>query len=275
MSKSTKRSQFNPEQYNPEGNHAAFTPYREDLAYIHDAGFSTFASNAGAGVLKLFETHGIDSGLVVDLGCGSGVWARMLVEAGYDVQGIDLSPAMIEICRRRVPAGRFEVASLLDAALPACRAVTSMGECLNYLFDPQNNQDALRRLFRRIYEALAPGGLFICDVIEPGYGAISGPARRHMKGENWAVLVEVRENERDRTLTRAITSFRAVPASPKHGTLYRRDEETHSVQLYRGEDLAEDLRNTGFSVDHSRSYPDFELSAAHSVLVAKKVPVNL
>ncbi len=234
------------------------------MAYIHDAGFTDFARKAGHGILKLLSKHAIHDGKVVDLGCGSGVWARMLVDAGYDIHGVDISADMIDICRERVPEGHFEVGSLLEASLPSCNAVTSMGECLNYLFDPQNNLDALRRLFGRIYQALTPGGLFVCDIIEPGYGAISGPPKRHMKADDWAVLVEVHEDETSHTLTRAITTFR------KTGTLYQRDEEVHRVQLYRGEDLEEALKTAGFIVGRSRSYPDFQLSEAHSVLVAQK-----
>ncbi len=188
----------------------------------------------------------------------------MLVDTGYDVHGIDISPDMIDMCRERVPEGHFEVGSLLDASLPVCVAVTSMGECLNYLFDAQNNLAALRRLFDRIYESLTPGGIFVCDIIEPGYGVISGPPRRHMQGKDWAVLVEVHENETDHTLTRAITTFRQA------GTLYQRDEEVHRVQLYKGEDLEDALQHAGFTVDRSRSYPDFQLSEAHSVLIAQK-----
>jgi 2-polyprenyl-3-methyl-5-hydroxy-6-metoxy-1,4-benzoquinol methylase len=33
---------------------------------------------------------------------------------GHRVHGIDLSPAMIELCRRQVPNGRFEAANMLE-----------------------------------------------------------------------------------------------------------------------------------------------------------------
>jgi len=220
--------------------------YFDDLAYIHDAGFGEFAKNSGPGLLEILRQNAITKGLVVDLGCGSGIWARELSRAGYDVLGIDISPAMIEIARKRVPRGEFRVESLLKAKLPKCDAVTSLGECLNYLFDRRNNITQLRRLFRRIYTALKPGGVFVFDIAEPGRG--KGPRQKHREGKDWAVLVEVDEDPRTNLLTRRITSFRKV------GELYRRAEETHRLQLYHRSEVANQLRETGFKVKTISGY---------------------
>jgi SAM-dependent methyltransferase len=52
---------------------------------------------------------------VLDIGCGSGVPIdRDLIEHGYDVVGIDVSPKQIELARERVPGGRFEVRDMVD-----------------------------------------------------------------------------------------------------------------------------------------------------------------
>jgi 2-polyprenyl-3-methyl-5-hydroxy-6-metoxy-1,4-benzoquinol methylase len=61
--------------------------YQNDLAYIHDTGFGEFARGSAPGLLQLFQQNGIIEGLVVDLGCGSGIWARALADAGYEVVG--------------------------------------------------------------------------------------------------------------------------------------------------------------------------------------------
>jgi ribosomal protein L11 methylase PrmA len=47
--------------------------YREDLAYIHDVGFGKFAGAAAPVLLDAFNRAHISRGLVVDLGCGSGI----------------------------------------------------------------------------------------------------------------------------------------------------------------------------------------------------------
>jgi 2-polyprenyl-3-methyl-5-hydroxy-6-metoxy-1,4-benzoquinol methylase len=52
---------------------------------------------------------------ILDVGCGSGrPIDNYLVEHGYDVTGIDVSPKQIAMAKRAVPSARFEVSNLLD-----------------------------------------------------------------------------------------------------------------------------------------------------------------
>ena len=80
--------------------------YGADLAYIHDAGFGEFATRAAPEVVRLLRANGVRRGLVVELGCGAGTVARALTDAGYDVLGVDISPAMIRLARTRAPRGK-------------------------------------------------------------------------------------------------------------------------------------------------------------------------
>jgi SAM-dependent methyltransferase len=106
--------------------------------------------------MEILDRNGIRDGLVVDLGCGSGLWARELVDAGYEVLGIDISGAMIELSRNRVPEAEFRVGSLFEVEIPSCNAVTAVSEVLNYLFDAENEERGLGRLFQRVHDALVP-----------------------------------------------------------------------------------------------------------------------
>ncbi len=83
---------------------------------------------------------------------------------------------MIALARRVVPAATFRVASFVSVPLPACNAVTAVGEVLGYLLDPRHDAAALRRLFARVRAALHPGGLFLFDL--PGPGRVPGGSRR-------------------------------------------------------------------------------------------------
>jgi len=214
--------------------------YREDLSWIHDLGFGDLARNAGELLLRKLAEEGIDSGRVIDLGCGSGVLAAMVSDAGYDVLGIDLSPAMIELARERVPDGQFLCESLLSTELPSCVAVVAVGECFNYRFDENVSGEALRGLFSRIRAALQPGGLFLFDAAEPGRLAGEKNLKTHVDGGDWALLMSAEENPDTRRLIRCITSFRRV------GDLFRRDDECHEMDLLPAEDLLEDLSSAGF-----------------------------
>ena len=105
--------------------------YRKDLAYIHDIGFRSYVLQAIPVILAILKQHGIQDGLIVDLGCGSGLSAEELVRAGYRVLGVDISAAMIEIARCRVPLAEFQVKSFFKVEIPNCSAVISIGECFN------------------------------------------------------------------------------------------------------------------------------------------------
>jgi SAM-dependent methyltransferase len=238
--------------------------YHDDLAYIHDAGFGHFAGNAAPVLLRLLRSSGVKAGLVIDLGCGSGILAQEVVAAGYDVLGIDLSLAMIELAKQRVPGGRFHQGSFLTAELSPCIAVTAIGEIVNFLFDRANTKSSLVKLFRRVYRALLPGGTFLFDAAEPGRVPGGGPLRSYREGDDWAVLFSAEEDRRHRLLTREITSFRKV------GDLYRRDHEVHRLRLYRRSELSRELVRIGFRVRTLAGYGKFRFPPGHVGFVAQR-----
>lgn len=233
--------------------------YRDDVAYVHDAGFSDFSLNAAPGLLRVLRRCGITSGLVTDLGCGSGRWARELGRAGYDVFGVDQSAAFIRMARKTAPRARFVVASLHSVKLPARDAVTSLGECFNYCFDRGRG---LARLFARVYRALRPAGAFIFDVAGPARIPESAPQRRWFQGRDWAILVETAGKQN--ALTRQIICFRKV------GRLYRRTEEIHRLRLYGAAEVVEELGGAGFEVQALAGYGRFRFPVGITGLVARK-----
>jgi len=238
--------------------------YGPDLAYIHDSGFTEYARSAAPGLLRILRANNVANGLMVDLGCGSGRWARELNDHGYRVFGVDQSRAMIRLARRHAPQSKFKVASLVDVKLPACDAVTCIGECLNYTFDPRNSRAQLRRLFRRIIRALRPGGVFVFDVAEPA--RIPARAEQHWveRAEDWTILVEIDGDRKWSLLSRRIISFRKV------GKFYRRTEETHHLRLYRTSDLIRDLEQCGFRARQLPGYGQFRLLPGMAAVLAIK-----
>ena len=179
--------------------------YRKHLAYIHDVGFDYYALKSAPGILEILQKNNLREGLIIDLGCGSGLSAKEFTKAGYQVLGIDISPAMIEIARKKVPEAEFICESLFKAKIPPCNAVTSVGECINYLFDEENNHQTLISLFEKVYKSLIPGGVFIFDLLKP-VSTIKTQGFR--EGEGWIVLFEKEENREQKTLIRRIISLR-------------------------------------------------------------------
>ncbi len=229
--------------------------YSADLAYIHNEGFAASIPQAKAHLLELIKPRTKLAGsrerrkpLVVDLGCGSGIWARELLRAGYDVLGIDISEPMIRLARKNAPGGHFVKGSIRNFQLPDCDAVSALGEVITYCFDPNLTRGELRRLFARVHAALSPGGLFILDFAGPGRAGPAGVREGFSLGSDWAVLFRVKEDRRRRELRRTITSFCRV------GELYRRTQEVHKQRLYTPLEVGRQLRQAGFEVKRLEGY---------------------
>ena len=212
--------------------------YGRDVAHVHDVGYGDFARDSAPGLLRLLRRAGIHEGLVVDLGCGSGIWAATLLDDGYDVLGIDQSEALLEIARERAPGARLEHGSLFDVRLPPCAAVTAIGECFSYTVDARAGRPALAALIQRIATVLQPGGLFVFDVVTAGREPEDG-RRTWSEGPDWLLCLEAREDPANATLTRRIAVFRPV------GDSYRRSDELHRLWLYSRGDALTDLEAAG------------------------------
>jgi SAM-dependent methyltransferase len=238
--------------------------YDEDLAYVHDVGFWHVARNAAVELLERLRANRISAGLVVDLGCGSGILAEQLTKAGFDTLGFDISKAALEIARRRAPKATFRHASFLEADIPPCVAVAAVGEVFNYLFDPHNSPSAFQKLVKRVHDALAPGGLFMFDLATVGRGPAGESRRTYVDGQDWVCVVNTREDRASRILTRQISTFRKV------GQLYRRSDEIHRLRLIGASHAISAVRKAGFFAHTIQSYGEFRLRRGWYGVVCRK-----
>jgi SAM-dependent methyltransferase len=228
--------------------------YGDDLAAIHDLGFGDWA-RAAANVLLAHAPPG----LVVDLGCGSGILAAEVAAHGRPVLGVDQSGAMLRLAGARVPAGEFRRMSLFDAELPPCAAVAVVGEGVNY--DAGGDHVAkVKALLRRAYKALQPGGILLLDAAGPGRA--KGGSRSWSEGKGWAAMAEA--SEKGDELTRRIVTFRQLSGE------WRRAEETHTLRLLSLAALERDLDKVGFVVQRVSGYGPVELPKGHAAFIARK-----
>lgn len=102
---------------------------------------------------------------VLDVCCGTGTMTEMLAREGFQMTGIDLSPAMIEEARRKGAARksktRYEVGDARDFDLgETFDSALSFFDSLNNILEPEGLQAA----FGRVRAHLERGGSFIFDL---------------------------------------------------------------------------------------------------------------
>jgi ubiquinone/menaquinone biosynthesis C-methylase UbiE len=94
------------------------------------------------------------NGTVADVGCGPGRVMKAVKDLGLDVFGVDLSPEMVALARRRYPDLRFEVGSMLALDMPD----ESLGGVLashSIIHVPWAHRS---QVFAEFHRVLAPGG---------------------------------------------------------------------------------------------------------------------
>ncbi|GLW94883.1 class I SAM-dependent DNA methyltransferase [Actinokineospora globicatena] len=109
-------------------------------------------------------------GQVADLGCGPGRITAHLDSLGLSAFGIDLSPGMVAVARRRYPDLRFTVGSMLALDLPDNSVAGAVAWYSIIHTDPSD----LPVLFAELHRVVAPGGYLLVAFKD-------GDERRHLK----------------------------------------------------------------------------------------------
>lgn len=110
-------------------------------------------------------TVGVEATRILDLGSGTGVTARGVLDrhAGAELIGVDASDAMLDHARALVPEGTFLVQQL-EERLPAGPFDLVVSAFAVHHLDGRGKE----QLFGRVADVLGPGGRFVlCDVVVP------------------------------------------------------------------------------------------------------------
>ena len=169
---------------------------------------------------ELLKEYGVQDGLVLDLGCGTGTMTELLAADGYDMIGVDNSEEMLEIAREKQIKSGHEILYLLQdmrefELYGTVGAVFSICDSLNYITEPEE----LKQVFRWVNNYLDPGGIFIWD--------------------NY-YYEEERINEYELNLF-----IREDAESETEGDLYRRFRETHFQRAYTLEEITRIVEESG------------------------------
>lgn len=203
----------------------------ESIAYDYDDFFafnSLFEFDA-----EVIDRHLTRSGLVVDLGCGTGRAIVRLARRGFTCLGVDLSMYMLEVVGDkaaeeslpilRVQANMTQMGWLRDESADYCLSLFST---LGMVRGRKSRQQVLGEV-RRI---LKPGGLLILHVHNWWFNLLDAAGRA-----NIARSLVRRLWNRDEELGDRFFDYRGIPRMFLH--------------LYRRSELIADLRTAGLVID--------------------------
>lgn len=115
-------------------------------------------------LIGLLKEYGVDDGLVLDLGCGTGNMTEILAASGYDMIGIDNAEEMLEIAMEKRAESGHDILYLLQdmrefELYGTVKAVVSICDSVNYITEEED----LLEVFRLVNNYLDPKGVFVFD----------------------------------------------------------------------------------------------------------------
>lgn len=212
--------------------------YYDELMYDVDyAGWVDY-------ILRIFRRYNLRGTKVLDIACGTGIVAGYFAKYRYDITGIDLSEAMLEVAQERVqskyPQTQFIQADMTQFDLREhFDAVICLYDSLNYLL----KESQLQKAYQCAYNHLRPGGLYIFDMnTEFALSQIWGEGTTVRETKNLTSIWESEYNATTRISTLKLTFF----ARQDNG-YYLRGQETHKETFYPYSTIRRLLDHAGFA----------------------------
>ena len=180
---------------------------------------------------------------ILDLCCGTGQLAQMLIDGGYQVTGLDGSKEMLRFASENAPGAEFIAADARSFRLPdTYHAVISTFDSLNHIMVLEE----LTAVFRNVYAALQQGGLFLFDLnMEAGYKT-DWNDNFGIVEEDHVCVVRSSYNSEEQTAHFEATIFYA-----ENG--WQRSDITLAQKCYSEPEILSALNTAGFREIHSHA----------------------
>uniref|UniRef100_A0AAU3H8K2 Class I SAM-dependent methyltransferase n=1 Tax=Streptomyces sp. NBC_01401 TaxID=2903854 RepID=A0AAU3H8K2_9ACTN len=189
---------------------------------------------------------------VLDIGCGTGVFALLLAGRGIEVVGVDPAQASIDVARTKLGSGRVRWICGDATSLPPLQVdlATMTANVAQAIADPQT----WRKTLRGAHEALRPGGRLIFETRDPARRAWQEWTREksyrvtQVSGvgsvESWVHIIEV---------SMPLVTFRWTYRFAADGQVLTSDS---TLRFRERHEVEKDLDAHGYVVDDIRNAPD-------------------
>lgn len=207
-------------------------PYEEWGEYLHG----------------LLAENGIEGGLVLDLGCGTGTMTEYLANLGYDMIGVDNSEDMLDIALEKKEKSGHDILYLCQdmrefELYGTVRSIISICDSLNYITEPEE----LQQVFRLADNYLDSDGVFIFDFnTEYKYRKVLGDCTIAESRDECSFIWDNYYYEEEQINEYELSLFVRDEESSQSGQdIYRRYQETHFQRGYTLEEMKELLEAAG------------------------------
>lgn len=224
--------------------------YTTDFASIYDEFMDNVPRQDWGGfIVDFLKRKGICDGLLLDLGCGTGIITRFLARAGYDMIGVDASFEMLNIARNIEESAKGQSEGEVSDILYLCqdmrelelygtvRAVVSVCDPLNYVL----SEDELLKVFTLVNNYLDEGGYFIFDMNTPYYySEVLGGGSFSDYREDAAIIWNNYFDEEE-----IINEYEVIMFKENENGLYEKSVENHYEKGYEIDKIKELIEEAG------------------------------
>ncbi len=241
-----------------------------NFALLYDVLMDDFDYVAWSGYIqRILNKNGIEQGRILEMACGTGSLTKELLDLGYRVDGFDLSEEMLAVAHNKLSKNKnlrlfnmdmteFKMDRKYKAIIAAC-------DSINYIL----SENSLKQTFKRAYDHLEDGGLFIFDIN-------SEYKLREILGNN--IFLEDRdeifytwENQFDEDSN--ICEFYLTFFHSDDGENYQRFDEVHREKAYSIKTVKSLLIEVGFieiDIYEAFEFEDVKEESERINFVAKK-----
>ncbi len=185
---------------------------------------------------------------VLDVACGTGEHARSLAEEhGFEVDGLDLDPAFVQIARRKLTRGTVYQGDMTSFQLPRrYDVVLCLFSSIGYVRTLEN----VRRTFDRFRTHLAEGGLTLVEPwFAPGVLQHGTVGMKTAKREDVSVARMSHMQVEGRLSRVRFEYLIGRPGGIAHAS------ELHELGLFTTEETLECFRRAGLQATHDPKGP--------------------
>ncbi len=215
-------------------------------------------------VKNLLERHGKDS--VLELGIGTGLFAIPLHEAGFDIEGLEISQVMIDVVGQRAPGLKVHKGDMRDYKINRrYDTILALSSVLVFVA----NEQEIKQCLQRCYDHLESKGILVLEL--PNHSVELGQSNNSQEihqNEDQSTIVVIQSAVEGQDWNETWHVFRRNGAGLSH------KEVVCQEFLYSPTTLAAQLQEVGFDVIEKRGDllgdPFDESSSWRRVLICEK-----